>query len=665
MLRFLAAALTASALWLLAAGSAPAGQRLARCGGLGQEACKIFEAIPSCDPFLVEVVEGCGFLCFVGICRDNGCGGKDERACLPFLDHGWPDACISGLANAAGACRVLDGEGFPDFCGHEGQRACTLDVQVSLGIPSCASHHFEEGFPFGTCRALDADGFPVGCGDGGERACTLDLQLQIGIPSCKPRHFEAGFPFSGTCERLDDRGFPVYCGDEAEPACTLDLQLQLGIGPCKAGTELVGDLEGMCLAPIGFTAIPVRTRVEQAPGRRTVFVVHGAGSGAFGPAERVVAELTAAGHRVYAVDYHSDEEGPAQPFLVHEIVNGESVEVYRSPSWRFRGESLTIPTVARALAEAIRAVDVDTDVALVAHSMGGLVSRQLVYAHYDELLDAGRRVSEVITLGTPHQGALLDPLGPAFHDLQGAFSCSQATRLLAAGTVARVAVVLPFGLVALAFAEITDPGRLAALAGLATSPAARRFLWQNCQMERWQIALRDAPGAFVDDRDFPQIHWLAIAGTGHDVVPLDSPPLTGDGIVPASSALSIRADAKARFVAGHSDLYADAQVVERVKREIGLEAPACDDGRDNDGDQAEDLADRGCPAAGWVLEDPPCDDGRDNDGDGRVDFDDPTCASAALPLLEDRLLCGLGFEVAGLLPLWAMLRRRLGRREAR
>jgi hypothetical protein len=284
------------------------------------------------------------------------------------------------------------------------------------------------------------------------------------------------------------------------------------------------------------------------------------------------------------VDYHSDEEGPAQPFLVHEIVNGESVEVYRSPSRRFRGESLTIAAVARALAEAMRAVEVDTDVALVAHSLGGLVARQLVYAHYDELLDAGRRVSEVVTLGTPHQGALFDPLGPAFHDLQGAFSCSQVTRLLTAGTVARVALLHPLGLIALAFVEITDPGHLEALAALATGPAARRFLWQNCQMEHWQIALRDAPGAFVDDRDFPQIHWVPIAGTGHDVVPLDSPPLAGDGIVPASSALGIRADAKAQFVAGHSDLYADAQAVERVKREIGLEAPACDDGRDNDGD---------------------------------------------------------------------------------
>jgi hypothetical protein len=53
---------------------------------------------------------------------------------------------------------------------------------------------------------------------------------------------------------------------------------------------------------------------------------------------------------------------------------------------------------------------------------------------------------------------------------------------------------------------------------------------------------------------------------------------------------------------------------------------ACNDGIDNDGDGATDMADPGCSGPSGTIENPQCSDGYDNDGDGLIDFgDDPNC----------------------------------------
>ena len=63
--------------------------------------------------------------------------------------------------------------------------------------------------------------------------------------------------------------------------------------------------------------------------------------------------------------------------------------------------------------------------------------------------------------------------------------------------------------------------------------------------------------------------------------------------------------------------------------------------------------------AAWLLAHPPqCRDGLDNDGDGRIDYPaDPQCLSPDHPS-EVRAACGLGFELALLLPLLMVWRRR-------
>lgn len=108
-------------------------------------------------------------------------------------------------------------------------------------------------------------------------------------------------------------------------------------------------------------------------------------------------------------------------------------------------------------------------------------------------------------------------------------------------------------------------------------------------------------------------------------------------------------------------------------------ATACDDGIDNDGDGWTDyspqdgVGDPGCVVPGSGSESPECQDGLDNQGDGTIDFDgglsvlgegspelrepDPTCTGLPWRQREGGPLCGLGFEVALLLPLLAWRRR--------
>ncbi len=106
----------------------------------------------------------------------------------------------------------------------------------------------------------------------------------------------------------------------------------------------------------------------------------------------------------------------------------------------------------------------------------------------------------------------------------------------------------------------------------------------------------------------------------------------------------------------------------RVDDSVRALAPgACFDGLDNDGDGDVDFADDPGCSSGLSLEGPACDDGLDNDGDGNIDWDgggvgaaDAQCATP-LGLSEKAPAgpsCGIGPEIALLLPWLAVLRRR-------
>lgn len=90
--------------------------------------------------------------------------------------------------------------------------------------------------------------------------------------------------------------------------------------------------------------------------------------------------------------------------------------------------------------------------------------------------------------------------------------------------------------------------------------------------------------------------------------------------------------------------------------------PVCSDGLDNDADGKFDHpADPGCQDAVYMSENPACNDGLDNDGDGKIDLADLQCEGRAwYPFEINQQSCGLGFELAGLLPalLWLRAKRR-------
>lgn len=231
----------AATLLLAPALASEAGNRVSSCGGSGQLACTILQALPSCDLFLYENVESCGFLCVESRCRDSGCGDPGERACTPFVDHGWPDLCKAGGFAWLGTCYDRDDDGYPSWCGGAGEDACSVDLQLFLGITSCKPGLFERpGLPVGSCHGLDDDGYPDFCGDGGEEACTLDLQALLGIEPCKRGVDHTPALPVGSCRFVP----------EPEP----DLGTDATVVPPAPGGPIVGvaDLHLHVLAHLGF-----------------------------------------------------------------------------------------------------------------------------------------------------------------------------------------------------------------------------------------------------------------------------------------------------------------------------------------------------------------------------------------------------------------------------
>jgi len=84
--------------------------------------------------------------------------------------------------------------------------------------------------------------------------------------------------------------------------------------------------------------------------------------------------------------------------------------------------------------------------------------------------------------------------------------------------------------------------------------------------------------------------------------------------------------------------------------------PACSDGIDNDEDGLVDLEDPGYANAQGAREEPQCNDGIDNDGDGLIDLADAQCSGPSDDREANPPGCGLGPELAWILPWLAAAR---------
>lgn len=93
--------------------------------------------------------------------------------------------------------------------------------------------------------------------------------------------------------------------------------------------------------------------------------------------------------------------------------------------------------------------------------------------------------------------------------------------------------------------------------------------------------------------------------------------------VPPGSGTRIALDRDGDGFMNHSELLSSTDPADP-----GSVPGACDDGIDNDGDGAIDVADPGCAGSSARIENPECSDGFDNDGDGLIDFGgDPNCTA--------------------------------------
>lgn len=425
----------------IAAQEARAGNRSecnSSCGGSGQNACSVFDCVPSCDKFLREFLESCGFLCTESICRSSGCGSVNQRACIPFVDHGWPDVCRPGNFNDGGTCRDLDDDGFPSFCGGLNETPCNLALQVQIGIGSCKPS-LEEDFGVNGCRDL--------CGG-------------HGLPAC------AGGCDAGLSLQLDDviDSFAV-CGKE----------------PVVYGED-DGD--------------------EAPPGQpRVVIFIHGRGNDltteTYDADEPLLNQLAFGSPNVedvYGIDWNNQVGSASRRVQIKrlDLSNG-------SPVWTLLGSygrrsinanDFTITDVAQAIAQAIEARDITSPITLLTHSFGGVIARELVYRHYDDLRANGHRIVEVVTIKGAHRGGLIGT-----PDLTAPDPLSGTTTGLALQTD---------------FACVT--GRAAGLAGFGAGQ-------DGCQLGRWvQWAQGKAPFG-IDDTSYPQIRWVAVAGGGHRIDP--------------------------------------------------------------------------------------------------------------------------------------------------
>ena len=216
----------------------------------------------------------------------------------------------------------------------------------------------------------------------------------------------------------------------------------------------------------------------------------------------------------------------------------------------------------------------------------------------------------------------------------------------------------------------------------ASPPSPCGFFWGTPKITRWatnRIQALEPDFTFETnpyttesfatefDRDLPTLHEAQVAnGDSGAAVFIDN---AGSwelaGILHAREDFESQPDSSAiygnRSFAADLPFYRD-QIVPIVYPTCFPDCGPCNNSVDDDDDGfIDDGDDPGCRDLDWHTESPECDDGIDNDGDGAVDTLDTTCGNA-WQISETTTGCGMGAELALILPPLLLLRRRLRRR---
>ncbi len=534
------------------------------CGGQNERPCTVFEHFPSCKPSLFEIpfpggdctqLDSDGFPPF--------CGGVGERACK--INEHFP-SCKPQLLEIDGTCDGFDADGYPTLCGDVGEPACSIIVQTLLLKPGCKPSTVpgrdvaEIPFGFGTCTLLDEDGFPSFCGGELERPC---LVLEH-FPSCK-RDFEEDF-LANVCRDT----YPAACGRNGQRPCLVFEKLI----QCKWGLSARGFDFGECGEnPDSWSA----TEVPRG-GPRSVFYIHGRGGDLSDFANsdaslfhRLLRE-TPNVKQVYGVDWNAAAGSAERKLTIRRLLlNTEgsctgvdgggsvcedglnpggscttdaechvvSVESRTFGTIDFNVDNFRVYQIAQALSEAILELPTEKNITIITHSYGGVIGRQLVYRHYDELRNKGKRIAEMVTLMAPHLGG-----GMAVPNVSG----GGAQTSLACGL------------------DLINVDRTE---------------WHNvCELGKWhEFRQRREDGIlgppfgshYIDDRDYPQIRWINMAQNGSRLTVTDE---LGSDIDPSS--LGLLSGAAQTFLDAISSLDTyDSDGTILTSSEFGIEADEC------------------------------------------------------------------------------------------
>lgn len=424
-----------------------------------------------------------------------------------------------------GFCPLFGADLHHEPCGRDRQMVCDSGQACDPGFRALTFAAAGWSAPTVDCSPLQSEtvgGSCIRCGGNGEIACAAPSFCSSGLGRATTGGLDG--PISACSSLLPPDPASIPINVSAVPGFFDGVSTTIDLPPIEDFVDAYGICStGVPVSLAGASRETWPAAEMPIPGSGTAVLLHGRGSSC-GVLSGLLSSEGAGGagvferhQRTYCIDYdQSPGSRTVRVFEPLQQASGEGPETCSAagtcafdlahPLRSFQAPSYSIPGIASAVEQAIRAIPSEGEISLIAHSQGGFVARALIHGHYDELRWKGSKISRVVTLGHPYFGMVVDP--------------SKATPWLCARDSSLDCHVL-------------------------------RWLWG------WQSWLGTTPGS-IDQDDFPQLDWTAVGGDGGATIPgaLDAGPdvpdaclaifggvqassIAGDGGVSTQSSLGI------------------------------------------------------------------------------------------------------------------------------